>query len=155
MVTVEEAIDHIRVRPYMGSISRDKTRTKQTEEFFTPSWVVCRSLGLIEENDSGAFNDETKTFLDPCCGDGQFLGEILIKKLEAGQNFETALSTLYGIDIMKDNIDECRSRLLCGQEHLRHIVERNVICTNGLEYDYSFNGTNKTDEEAQFDSLFG
>ena len=39
---------------------------------------------------------------------------------------------------MIDNIDLCRERLLCGQENLRHIVEKNIVCYNGLEYDYEF-----------------
>jgi hypothetical protein len=39
---------------------------------------------------------------------------------------------------MIDNIYLCRERLLCGQENLRHIVEKNIVCYNGLEYDYEF-----------------
>jgi type I restriction-modification system DNA methylase subunit len=84
------------------------------------------------------FTDPTKTFIDPACGDGQFLSEVLIKKIENGSDFETALSTIYGVDIMQDNVDQCKERLLCGREDLRAIVDKNIVCTNSLEYDYLF-----------------
>jgi hypothetical protein len=58
--------------------------------------------------------------------------------MEMGSTFEQALQTIYGVDLMQDNADLCRERLLCGQEHLRHIVERNIVCADALEYDYSF-----------------
>jgi hypothetical protein len=48
---------------------------------------------------------------------------------------------------MQDNVDLCRERLLCGRTDLAHIVERNIVCNNALTYDYSFNGTNLTDNE--------
>jgi type I restriction-modification system DNA methylase subunit len=84
------------------------------------------------------FQDTTQTFIDPACGDGQFLSEVLIRKMENGIDFETALSTIYGVDLMQDNVDLCRERLLCGREELRHIVEKNIVCEDGLTYDYSF-----------------
>lgn len=55
-----------------------------------------------------------------------------------GIDFEQALKTIYDVDIMMDNVELCRDRLLCGQEHLRHIVERNIVCHDALTYDYSF-----------------
>jgi hypothetical protein len=82
--------------------------------------------------------DPEKTFLDPTCGDGQFLGEVLIRKLENSIPFEEALSTIYGVDLMQDNVDLCRERLLCGREDLRHIVERNIVCADAIEYNYTF-----------------
>ena len=100
------------------------------------------------------FTDPTKTFIDPSCGNGQFLYEVLARKLENGSTFEQALSTVYGVDLMMDNVEECRKRLLCGKEELRHIVERNIVCHDALTYDYSFNGTNKNKGEAHFSSLF-
>jgi hypothetical protein len=84
------------------------------------------------------FADSTKTFVDPSCGDGQFLGEVLIRKIATGIDFETALGTIYGVDIMQDNVDLCRERLLCGRQDLRHVVERNIVCANSLEYGYRF-----------------
>jgi hypothetical protein len=93
---------------------------------------------MLEQIPIEQFTDPTLTFLDPSCGDGQFLGEVLIRKMEMGSTFEQALQTIYGVDLMQDNADLCRERLLCGQEHLRHIVERNIVCADALEYDYSF-----------------
>jgi hypothetical protein len=104
---------------------------------------------ILDQLPHELFEDHNKTFLDNSCGDGQFLGEVLIRKMENGSTFEQALSTVYGVDLMQDNVDECRRRLLCGREDLRHIVERNIVCHNALTYDYSFNGTNFTEAELQ------
>jgi type I restriction-modification system DNA methylase subunit len=128
----------------MSGIERDKVRVKSTGEVFTPGWLVEAGLDQIEKNDLSAFSDKNKTFCDPTCGDGQMLGEALIRKLKNGIDFETALSTIYGIDLMQDNVDLCRERLLCGQEHLRHIVEKNIVCANSLEYRYYFDGEDVT-----------
>jgi hypothetical protein len=84
------------------------------------------------------FQDPSKTFLDNSCGDGQFLSEVLIRKLENGIPFEQALQTIYGVDLMQDNVDLCRERLLCGREDLRHIVDTNIVCANALEYKNTF-----------------
>jgi type I restriction-modification system DNA methylase subunit len=130
----------------MSGVERDQVRVKATGEVFTPTPLVQE---MLDKLDPSAFNDPTNTFLDPSCGDGQFLSEVLIRKLENGDDFETALSTIYGVDLMEDNVALCRERLLCGKEELRHIVERNIVCHDGLTYDYSFNGTNLTDRELQ------
>jgi hypothetical protein len=132
---LSEVIDHIRNRTYMGGVERDQLRVKATGEVFTPTDLVCE---VLEQRPITQFTDPTKTFLDNSCGDGQFLGEVLIRKMENGSTFEQALSTIYGVDLMQDNADLCRERLLCGQEHLRHIVERNIVCADALDYDYSF-----------------
>jgi hypothetical protein len=130
-----EVIAHCRDREYMSGVERDQLRIKATGEVFTPTPLVQE---ILDQLPSEVFTDPSKTFLDPACGDGQFLSEVLIKKLEAGADFETALSTIYGVDIMADNVKLCQDRLLCGQEHLRHIVEQNIVCADGLEYNYQF-----------------
>jgi hypothetical protein len=132
---LNDVIDHVRNRSYMGGVERDKLRVKATGEVFTPTPLVQEILDKISLDQ---FTDPTKTFLDNSCGDGQFLGEVLIRKMENGSTFEQALSTIYGVDIMIDNIDLCRERLLCGQDHLRHIVEKNIQCRNGLKFGYNF-----------------
>jgi hypothetical protein len=128
-------IKHIRDRDYMSGVERDKLRVKATGEVFTPTPLVQE---ILDELPQELFKDPTKTFIDPACGDGQFLGEVLIRKVENGIDFETALSTIYGVDLMQDNVDLCRERLLCGREDLSHIVEKNIVCADGLEYDYNF-----------------
>lgn len=134
-ITLNQIVDHIRNRSYMSGVERDRARIKATGEVFTPTLLVQE---ILDRLDTALFQDPTKTFLDPSCGDGQFLGEVLIRKMENGSTFEQALSTIYGVDLMQDNVDLCRERLLCGQEHLRHIVDRNIVCHDALTYNYSF-----------------
>ena len=141
---LNKVIHHARNREYMSGIERDKLRIKSSGEVFTPTPLVQEMLDQLPLE---VFTDPEKTFLDNSCGDGQFLSEVLIKKMENGSTFEQALSTIYGVDLMPDNVQLCRDRLLCGQEHLRHLVEKNIVCHDALTYDYSFNGTNFTDAE--------
>ena len=135
--TLSEVIDHIRDRTYMGGVERDQLRVKATGEVFTPTELVREMLERIPIEQ---FQDPAKTFLDNSCGDGQFLGEVLIRKLESlgkeeitDSEFEQALSTIYGVDLMIDNVDLCRERLLCGREDLRHVVEQNIYQADALE----------------------
>lgn len=137
-VSINEVISYARDREFMSGVERDKARVKQTGECFTPTKLVRE---ILDQLPAEQFSDSTKTFLDPSCGDGQFLSEVLIRKMEAGSTFEQALSTIYGVDIMSDNVALCRDRLLCGQEHLREIVERNIVCADALKYHYRFDGT--------------
>ena len=134
-LVMHDIIDHIRNRAYMSGVERDKLRVKETGEVFTPTLLVQKVLGEIPIEQ---FQDPTKTFLDNSCGDGQFLGEVLIRKMENGSTFEQALSTTYGVDMMIDNVDLCRERLLCGREDLRHIVEQNIYQANALKFSYEF-----------------
>ena len=132
---LEKVIDHIRNRSYMSGIDRDSVRVKATQEVFTPTAMV---RDILDRMDQSLFSNPDQDFIDPTCGDGQFLGEVLIRKMENGIDFESALSSIYGVDLMSDNIELCQERLLCGQEHLRHIVEKNIVCSNALEYNYAF-----------------
>jgi hypothetical protein len=133
--TLNDVINHARHREYMTGVERDAHRIKATGEVFTPTALVQEALDKLPQT---LFSDPSKTFIDPSCGDGQFLSEVLIRKIAAGVDFETALSTIYGVDIMIDNVDACRERLLCGQEHLRPIVEKNIQCKNSVKYGYKF-----------------
>ena len=151
---LEEIVNHIRNRSYMSGVDRDNLRIKSTGEVFTPTKLVQEILDKVPTE---IFTDPNKTYLDPSCGDGQFLGEVLIRKVENGIDFEQALSTIYGVDLMQDNVDLCRERLLCGQEHLRPIVERNIVCADALRYHYRFDGSDpyKSTKDLHFDRLFG
>lgn len=122
----------------MSGVGRNTARIKMTEECFTPTEICINIINEFESRCPALFQDPTKTFLDNSCGDGQFLGEVLIRKIENGIDFETALSTIYGVDLMQDNVKLCQDRLLCGQEHLRHIVEKNIVCHDALTYNYTF-----------------
>jgi type I restriction-modification system DNA methylase subunit len=143
----------------MSGVDREKTRVKATGEVFTPTPLVQEILDTLDQS---LFKDPSKTFIDPTCGDGQFLGEALIRKMENGSTFEQALSTIYGVDLMQDNVELCRERLLCGREDLRHIVEQNIVCADALRYHYRFDGSHPYDDEAKeqefeerFESFFG
>ena len=137
---LNKIIEHIRNRSYMSGVDREKARVKSTGEVFTPTPLVQEILNKLHQD---VFTDPTKTFLDPTCGDGQFLGEVLIRKMENGSTFEQALSTTYGVDLMIDNVDLCRERLLCGSKdpELLAIVKNNIVCEDALAYHYRFDGT--------------
>lgn len=111
------------------NVVRENERIKAHGEIFTPTALVCEILDQIPKD---KFTDPTKTCLDPSCGNGHFLSEVLIRKLQSGATFEVALSTIYGVDIMLDNVKICQDRLLCGVEEYRHIVEKNIVCADAL-----------------------
>jgi hypothetical protein len=138
MIDVDSAIRHIRDREYMAGVARTKSRVRSTGEVFTPTELVIRYLDWCEKTYPDSFTDPTNNFCDNSCGDGQFLGEVLIRKLERGIDFETALESIHGVEYEQTNVDLCRERLLCGQEHLRRIVEKNIVCADSLTYDYRF-----------------
>ena len=137
-MSLDEIINHARHRNYLDEIDREKLRVKSTGEVFTPLEVITKKLDDLEKYDSSIFSDPTKTFLEPSAGDGNFLSEILIRKIKNGIDLATALSTIYGVDIMQDNVDLCRERLLCGREDLRFIVEQNIQCRDALKFGYVF-----------------
>ena len=140
----EEIYKHLFDREYMSGVERERNRVKATGEVFTPTPLVEE---ILDKMDPELFKDPTKTFLDPSCGDGQFLASVLYRKLQNGIDFETALSTIYGTDLMPDNVDLCRERLLCGREDLRHIVERNIVPADGLKYHFRFDNSWPYDDE--------
>jgi type I restriction-modification system DNA methylase subunit len=141
-----DVINHARNRSYMSGVERDKIRVKATGEVFTPTELVRETLDQIPIEQ---FQDTTKTFLDNSCGDGQFLSEVLIRKIENGSTFEQALQTVYGVDLMQDNVELCRERLLCGREDLRSIVEQNIVCADALRYHYRFDHSHPYDDEVK------
>tara|TARA_Y100000389_G_scaffold202034_1_gene246288 strand:- start:871 stop:1344 length:474 start_codon:yes stop_codon:yes gene_type:complete len=135
---------HLFDREYMSGVERERNRVKATGEVFTPTPLVEE---ILDKMNQSLFTDPEKTFLDPSCGDGQFLASVLYRKLENGIDFETALSTIYGVDLMQDNVELCRERLLCGREDLRWIVDKNIVQADGLRYHYRFDDSHPYDEE--------
>ena len=99
---------------------KSKQRVADHGEVFTPAWVIEAMLNLVK--------DETERidsrFLEPACGSGNFLVRILQRKLAAVElkfgksDFERrhyallALMCTYGIEILEDNIAECRANML-------------------------------------------
>lgn len=134
-------IEHSREREYMSGVERDKLRIKQTAEVFTPTELVQEMLDKLEEQDPTLFSDPNKTFLDNSCGDGQFLSEVVIRKMEkSGCSLEQALRTTYGVELMEDNVVECRKRLAGPNPtpEILEIVNKNIVCHDALTYDYKF-----------------
>ncbi len=131
---------HLFERPYMCGVQRGKTRVKERGELFTPKYIVDELLDRLEQSDPSLFKDPTKTFLDPTCGDGEFLAGALFRKLSNGIAYVQAVKGLFGVGIMLDNVLECRKRLLCGRndEISIGIVENNIRNKDALSYNFRF-----------------
>ena len=122
----------------MSGIQRDKLRVKETAEVFTPTSLVQEMLDNLPQE---LFEDPTKTFLDPSCGDGQFLSEVVIRKMGMSDcTLEQALSTTYGVELMEDNVKLCKQRLAGPNptQEILDILDKNIVCADALKYDYSF-----------------
>ena len=91
---------------------RRKARKKTSAEDFTPLKLVNEILDRLSIDSNNEVWKEDKTFVDPACGNGNFLIEVLKRKLKLKHDPIIALSTIYGADIMLDNINECRLRLI-------------------------------------------
>lgn len=136
---------------------KSKQRVQERGEVFTNEREVKAMCDLVK--------DETERiesrFLEPACGDGNFLAEIVTRKLavvskrygKSETDWEKysvlAMSSIYGVDIMPDNAQECRARLFkiwekaykrkcktilsadC-QNAVRFILSRNVLCGDAL-----------------------
>jgi len=148
--------------------AKRQARRKQSAEDFTPSTLINEMLDKLPKDQW----KENITFCDPACGNGNMLVEVLKRKLSFNHNPTEALKTIYGTDIMLDNIKECRLRLLkvvvnhinslsiiIQQKHssleLVKILGKNIVCTpldkypNGsLDYDFDFKYT-PTDLQAK------
>ena len=103
---------------------KSKGRVKEFGEVFTPDKTVNDMLDLTDSCFTELSLEEyiSKTYLEPACGDGQFLIRILYRKLEriANSSLEDAdkeklviksLCTIYGVDIQQDNVKEARNRM--------------------------------------------
>lgn len=135
-------------------INRDKERIVKTNEIFTSINIVMYGLDLAYPK--SFFSDPNISYSDNCVGEGAWLVGMSLKRMQAGLTHEQAIQNLKGADIMEDNINACVERLLCGQEYLRPMVERNIVCADAMRYHYRFDGTDPylTDQDFQFDKLF-
>lgn len=93
---------------HMAGIERTVDRIRATGEVFTPSELV---LEILQYCDLDLFRPG-QTVLDPACGDGQFLvAAKWIKVFHFGMDEKEALAEIFGVDLMRDNVDLCRARL--------------------------------------------
>ena len=96
---------------YMSGVDRESDRVKKTGEVYTPTELVIEILQKMVDNDPDVFAPG-KTVIDPACGDGQFLVPVKwYKVLHHGMTEAEALQDIYGVDIMRDNVDLCKARL--------------------------------------------
>lgn len=102
------------------SLVKSKQRVADHGEVFTPPWMVEAMLDLVK----GETERIDSRFLEPACGSGNFLVQILRRKLAAVElkfrksDFEKrhyalfGLMCIYGVELLPDNIVECRENLL-------------------------------------------
>ena len=131
---------------------KSKKRVAEHGEVFTAEREVNAMLDLVKQETERI----DSRFLEPACGDGNFLVEILNRKLnvvvskiqKSQSEFEryiiVALSSMYGVDILEDNVISCRQRLFdiasttytktlkdkCKEEcsnTLKHILSKNIV----------------------------
>jgi hypothetical protein len=89
-------------------LTKSEQRVRERGEIFTPEWLVDEMLDKLPQS---LFQDPTKTYLDPACGDGNILVRVMRRKIDNGSTPLQALQTTFGVDIMPDNIQQCRKRL--------------------------------------------
>lgn len=93
---------------YMAGVERTVERVRATAEIFTPTSLVIEILRYIDLE----MMSPGKTVLDPACGDGQFLvAAKWVKIFHFGMSEPDALSEIFGVDLMRDNVDLCKRRL--------------------------------------------
>lgn len=155
--------------------TKSKERVREHGEVFTAEREVKAMCDLVK--------DETERidsrFLEPACGDGNFLAEILKRKLavvrkkygksplDYEKNSLLAASSIYGVDILQDNVTACRARMfdiwnteytaVCKKEcddqtreAVRFILSRNIVCGNALTLKCVDGNGNDTDEPIIF-----
>lgn len=136
---------------------KSKDRVTEHGEVLTPKHIVNAMLDLVKQETERI----DSRFLEPACGTGNFLMEILERKLKVVEKryrksqleYERyavlAVSSIYGIDILEDNAQECRKRLFdvfdttytrlykkktkdkC-REAVMYILKRNIIHGDAL-----------------------
>ena len=136
---------------------KSKQRVADHGEVFTAEREVNAMLDLVKQETDRI----DSRFLEPACGTGNFLTEILTRKLAIVEkkykrnqlDFERysviAISSMYGIDILEDNIAECRERLFDifnkqyikiykkkskdnVRDSVKFILDKNIICGDAL-----------------------
>lgn len=142
----------------MAGQIKSKERVADHGEVFTNEREVNAMLDLVKPETERI----ESRFLEPACGNGNFLAEVLRRKLDAvdkkykrfpadWEKFSVvAVSSLYGVDILPDNAEECRQRLfgiwderyraVCKREtndncrqSVRYILLHNILCGNALD----------------------
>lgn len=122
---------------------RRKARRKISAEDFTPIELVNEMLDKLPAE---VWTDPQKTFLDNSAGNGNFLVAVLQRKLDHGHDPLQALSTIYGVELMYDNVEEMHHRMFdivkpylkSDAEEIRawEILHHNCVVHDALTWDY-------------------
>ena len=119
---------------------KSRKRVQDFAEVYTAKREVKAMCDLIPQEQ---WDNIDTTFLEPCCGNGNFIVEIFERKLSKCNTYQgglRALRSITGIDIQADNCEESRERLYnmyCekfsdGREEAKQILEKQIICGDSL-----------------------
>lgn len=119
-----------------------KERIQKYGEVFTPQWVVSDMCDALERENPDTFAPDA-TFLEPSCGEGVFILEILRRKFarcKKRTDFTTAIESVYGMEIQADNVQICIENVteLCRQ-HFKpsktdlEIIKDHIILCDSLK----------------------
>ena len=136
---IQQFIDH----DYATDTRKDRRKGNGgTQEFFTPYSIVKRMCDKIPDSE---WADPEKTWLEPCMGDGNFVCYIIWNRIQHGIDWQTALKTLYGLELMHDNVLECHDRVIdlltklgieFDEQTARNIMEKNLVCADFFKWDF-------------------
>lgn len=132
---------------------RSIERKNELGEVFTPPALIKEIISNMRED---SFNID-KTFLDPTCGNGNILIYVLQYKFKIHRDklnediVLRILSSIYGVDIMPDNVLDSRKRLYkltikllerldieINKMKIIEILKKNIRLGDVMEYDYNF-----------------
>lgn len=122
--------------------SRRKNSKVNSNEFFTPYNIVKNMADKISEED---WSNPNKTFCEPCFGNGQFVIYIIWNRLQHGIDWKTALETLYGVELMQDNVYETHGRIIklfdaldidYDEDEAMDIMLKNLVCSDFFEWNF-------------------
>ena len=129
--------------PYATEVRVARRKGKNsTQEFFTPYEIVKKMADKIPES---TWADPSKTFCEPCFGNGQFVLYIIWNRIQHGIDWETALRTCYGVELMQDNVSETYSRIIelldaLGIDYDKsvamNIIHENLVCSDFFNWDF-------------------
>ena len=116
---------------------KSKSRVKDYGEVFTNEREVKTMCDLIPAD---VWDDLSSSFLEPCCGEGVFILEILKRKFarcKKRKDFTEALNSVYGMELQADNVETCIKNIieLCEKNFKITQAERQIISDHIVQAD--------------------
>lgn len=114
---------------------KSRKRVRDHGEVYTADREVKAMCDLIPKD---VWENIDSTFLEPSCGNGNFIVEILTRKLPMCRtelDVYRAYNSIWGIDILPDNCEECKKRMidLCPPYADKTRLPLNIICGDSLK----------------------